>query len=281
MGNLLPLANSTLKPLTGGVYLGDGVPPVPAKLATKIRSGEFVDMGELLPEFWAAPQEEKSEGKRLHRDRRSRKVTDIFTWLQCFGAYVTVRAVPAPHLIPELMAYQATIVRVSQDYAGLAWVRYDAAFRRQAALTGNTQWSVVNSTLYTTCFTGMAATTKRCELCFATSHTEKECAQGGDPDPEMQDRLKALESLVLAMAKKGDGREQPAVTIKPSAEPCRNYNSTGCTYPRCRYSHTCVVCTGNHPATRCSMRGRLGYPAARNGVAASAGQKTGGQLPRP
>jgi hypothetical protein len=98
------------------------------------------------------------------------------------------------------------------------------------------------------CFTGMAASTKRCELYLATTHTEKECAQGGDPDLEMGDRLEALETAELAIAK--DGREQP-IHHKPNNEPCRKYNSTSCTYPRCRNSHTCSVCAGNHPAGRC------------------------------
>ena len=68
----------------------------------------------------------------------------------------------------------STIVQMSQDFSGLAWVRYDTAFRRQAALTRNDQWSVINSTLYMMClkFKGVASTTKRCELCFASTHTE-------------------------------------------------------------------------------------------------------------
>lgn len=53
LANLLPLANPSLQLPTGGVYMGDGIPAVPVKLAAKIRRGEFVDMGELLPEFWS------------------------------------------------------------------------------------------------------------------------------------------------------------------------------------------------------------------------------------
>ena len=207
LANLLPLANSSLQQPSEGVYMGDGIPPVPAKLAARIRKGEFVEMGELLPEFWAGPKDEDSDFRRELKTRRSCKVVDIHTWVQCFSTYVATRAPQAPHLIPELMAYLATIVRVSQDYAGLAWVRYDASFRRQAALTKNTRWSVINSTLYTMCFTGMAAATKRCELCFATSHTDRECAQRGDPDPDMGDRLKIIESAVLALTGVQQGKQ--------------------------------------------------------------------------
>ena len=35
----------------GGMFMGDGLSPVPAKLVAKIQQGDFVEMGELLPEF--------------------------------------------------------------------------------------------------------------------------------------------------------------------------------------------------------------------------------------
>ena len=251
--NILPFTHPSLVPPTVGVYLGEGIPPVPDKLAAKIRRGEFVEMGELLPEFWS-PRGDEGEVGRESKVRRSRKVTDIFSWLQCFGAYVSIRAPPAPHLIPELMAYMATIVRVSQDFAGLAWVRYDVAFRRQAAVTHNDRWSIINSTLYTMCFTGMASSTKRCELCFASTHTEQECAQRGDPDPGMKDRLKAIETAVLAITGKQEQAAKPVPPpVKPSGELCRKWNSVGCSYPRCRHSHICSSCRGNHPVTKCTM----------------------------
>ena len=50
--NLLLNANANLNVTTeGGVYVGEGLPPTPAKLAMQITHGKFVDMGELLPEF--------------------------------------------------------------------------------------------------------------------------------------------------------------------------------------------------------------------------------------
>ena len=126
-----------------------------------------------------------------------------------------MRAPPVPHLIAKLMAYMATIVRVSKDFAGLAWVRYDAAFCRQAALTRNERWSTINSALYTMRFAGMASSMKHCELCFATTHTEQECAQRGDPDPGIKDRLKAIETAVLAITGKRDavGKQQLPVVL--------------------------------------------------------------------
>ena len=247
-----------------GAYVGDGMPPVPAKLAAKVRRWEFVEMGELLPEFWVGqPRELEREASR-GRTRQARQVTDVFTWVQCFGTYVAVVAPVEPLAVPELMAYMGTIVRVSQDYDGLGWVRYDSAFRRQAALSGNKKWSVINGTLFTMNFSGRSAGTRRCELCFATSHSERDCAQSGNPDPGLGERLKSLESAVIAMAKPARPVPVPVSprAFRPSGEACRKWNSSGCTFPQCRHLHICSSCGGNHPATRCGGPG----PAPRAGM---------------
>ena len=79
LANLLPLAHPSLQRPAKGVYLGDGIPPVPEKIAAKIRKGEFIEMGELLPEFWSPRGDDSDLGR--NKVRRSHKVTDIFTWL--------------------------------------------------------------------------------------------------------------------------------------------------------------------------------------------------------
>jgi len=80
-------------------------------------------MGELLPEFWSVPKDEDSV-KSAAPARRLWKLTNIFLWLQCYATYASVLGPQFPEAIPELLAYMASIIRVSQDYRGLAWVRY-------------------------------------------------------------------------------------------------------------------------------------------------------------
>ena len=175
-------------------------------------------MGELLPEFWSNYRDDDLMVKRPSA-RRTRKVINIYTWVECFSIcmYMSVLTPVHPEVIPELMAYLSTIVRVSQDFVGLAWVRYNAGFHWQAALTGNRSWSQINTTLYTLCFTVNTLSTTRCELCFASSHSAAKCEQRGDPDPELPARIKAIETAVLALiAKQGIGGP-----IRPSAEICR------------------------------------------------------------
>ena len=188
-----------------------------------------MEMGELLPEFWVGPKEAEGEPGKEKRLRQGRKVTEIFAWLQYFGTYVAVLSTHEPAVVPEMMAYMGIISRVSQDYEGLGWVRYDSAFRRQAALSDNWKWSAVNRTLFTMNFSGRTSGTKRCELCFATSHSERECAQNGNPDPDVGDRLRSLESALITMARPPPLR--PALTSMrpqcPSGEACRKWNTSG------------------------------------------------------
>ena len=158
------------------------------------------------------------------------------------------------------MAYMTWIVRLSQDFSGLAWVRYDATFRRQVALTGNWKWSQINATLYSTCFTGLARSTSRCELCLATTHTDKECALQGTSDPNLSDRLKTLESLVLAFSPKPDRGAKPAPR-EPSGEPCRLRNLNCCTYARCPHKHVCSSYGGNHQVLQCPAVGQRAGPS--------------------
>jgi len=84
------------------------------------------------------------------------------------------------------MAYMTTILHVSQDFAGLGWVHYDAALRCLVALSGNNKWSKINPTLYAMHFMGAARSTSRCDLCMAISHKTAQCALLGHNHPESQ-----------------------------------------------------------------------------------------------
>ena len=55
------------------------------------------------------------------------------------------------------------------------------------------------------CFTGRAIRARRCKICFASTHTKRECAQHGDPDPDVTSRMRTLETAVIALAGPGAG----------------------------------------------------------------------------
>ena len=141
-------------------------------------------MADLLPKVKLSAAE--SEGKSIQM--KPWCVTNIFSWLQCFGTNVSVLGPVYPTAILEMMAYMNLIICCSQDYEGLAWVRYNMAFQWQEATSGNKRWSEVNSTLYATCFTGKSQDHQWCELCLAKSHRTEECLLQGHNETELTPR---------------------------------------------------------------------------------------------
>ena len=263
--NLLPFGASAGPQTGAAVYIGEGLPPVPNKLADRIRKWEFIDMSELLPEFWdhspPKPADSQNSTQQLPA-RRTRRVTDIATWIQCYASYVGVLSGTSPEAVPELMAYLVHIVRVSQDFGGMAWVNYDMAFRRQAASTGNRQWSRINPSLYSICFAGAARTNTRCDLCLSLTHETRDCALSGGGEREVGARLAAIESAVLSLSASHPAPAPSYAGPPQRREICRSWNNNRCTYAKCKYRHVCRVCQGPRPAFDCCER-MLGPPTGR------------------
>ena len=109
-----------------GLFLGDGVLPLPQRIMKKILALEFVEMRELLPEDWLGSVEEGGEHSELHSccnsTSRKRKppVTNIFTWLQGYASLVGALSTAYLAKVLELMAYQTTILRCYRDFEGPA-----------------------------------------------------------------------------------------------------------------------------------------------------------------
>ena len=232
-----------------GAYVGDDMLPLPAKLVNKIRRWEFIEMGELLPEFWVGPKEAEGESGKEKRVRQGRKDTDIFTWLQCFGTYIAVLAKHELALVPELMAYMGLIIRVSQDYECLGCVRYDSAFRRQAGpvqqqeMVGGEWHSIHNEFLGE----GVRHEDLQAVLCHLTQQagvcSERQSRPGRWRSAE--EPGVSLDRHSQATAPKGCLGWQSATAPMPQVEHIRQHLS------QLQHMHACSSCGGNHPAIRC------------------------------
>ena len=244
----------------GGVYVGEGCQPVPGKLAEKIWSWEYVEMAELLPEQWATKREDLVVP--VGPPRRRRQVTDIDLWLQCFTSYVSVMSRRFPGDVVELLGYMNCVFKASRDFSGVAWVRYDATYRRQAAASGNRRWSAVNSSLYSGCFTNKVATTLQCDVCASVTHLAADCPLTQE-DQEMSCSVKVVRSLVAAMAAGGSTQRSGGRSSTTNSEVCRLFNAGTCRYQHCKYRHECASCGGPHAELACT-RSRP-YPTTSGG----------------
>ena len=134
VANLLKGLGDTAK--TPAVHLGDSLPPVPTKIATRILNGKFVEMTDLLPEAWSARKGDESAGKKGAKAKK--KLEDIHVWLQCYAVYVGVMATKHLERVPKLMSYMINIIQASQEFENSVWIAYDAVYWQQAASTRHT-----------------------------------------------------------------------------------------------------------------------------------------------
>ena len=61
---------------------------------------------------------------------------------------------------------------------GIQRFLYDEAYRRQAAATGHTEWSKVNPSIFTVCFTEKAKEGKRCDWCLSMTQVNAQGQRG-------------------------------------------------------------------------------------------------------
>ena len=173
-----------------GMFLEEGLVPLPAKLVARITKLEFVEMYELLPESWLATdgtdslETQAAKQVSIFPKRRRTPVTDVLTWVQCFSALVGALSTKFADKVLEFMAYQALIVKCSRDYNGFGWVLYDRAFRRQVAVTKDLNWSKLNPTLHSLCLAGKAKNNKFCTICLSDNHTTEQCPNHGRCSPQ-------------------------------------------------------------------------------------------------
>ena len=223
-----------------GTYVGEGVLPVPERLAKKILNLGFVEMRELMPETWLMEEEERSRPTWCLPRRKNAPVTDILQWLQCFAAMVGVLSQRYPVFVPELMAYQTTIIKCSKDFDGIAWAQYDRAYRRQAAQSKDLRWSRLNTTLYSLCFAGKAKRGVACAHCLSNAHASEGC-----PDNPAKAYLPVWYTSGPSTTSTGS-----APQYGQHLKVCHLFNAKGgsrCTYTNCKFAHVCATCRGGHP----------------------------------
>ena len=231
--------------------LGDGLAPVPSKLVEKIQRLEFVDLADLLRDNLEVQRRSvATESTQSTRNKR-REITDLLSWVSCFGAYAAVLTAKYPGLSKQLWAYQTMIVREARRCGGNGWLAYDSYFRQQVAGNSSADWSHLNTSLYAVTFLAQGGKTGvNCSTCMGSDHTQQDCA------------LFHLQSRTQPTLKRP---RPPSPEFKRRAPTpcCFAWNKGECRYSRCRYRHSCLHCGRDHPACRCpsAREDREGRPS--------------------
>ena len=162
-------------------------------------------------------------------------VNNILMWVECFSYMVAILSSRYPDKTQQLMAYQRTIVHAHRLFVGDGWALYDACYRRKAAATKSLDWGQIDFTMYNETFAGRAKAVQRCRHCLSEFHSALSCPNA--PQPPVS-----------------SGRPFAERGSLQAKEVCCLFNARGgdrCSFTPCRYSHTCSICMGRHPAASC------------------------------
>ena len=266
-----PMASgATAKPFS----LVSSFPTIPAKLALKIQSLQFVEMRELLPDNLTIAEDATS--RPLDQRPKQREVASILSWVSAFATYIAVVAEAHPGRVKDMLAYMRIIVKEAGRSNNKGWLNYNRIFRQNAVSDPTLNWVRLDSSLHSSyCIPGEGLRVA-CPHCNEYDHSAEECAMS----QSCLNAVKALSSSgSLQPSMGGSSQHSPSFSHSSSArfpkksiprnrKICLSWNNGKCILPgSCEYSHICATCHKAHRARDCSatladsMFKRSGPPA--------------------
>ena len=128
------------------IVISSALPPIPGKVVSKILSGAFVEMRELLLDNLRLRRQleiqDEFSATAPHAVRPPlREVQTISSWACCMASYLMVLA-SAGKMRPEHLAYLRIVVTEAAKYKNDGWRAYDATFyQNMAAGAPGSSWS--------------------------------------------------------------------------------------------------------------------------------------------
>ena len=216
--------------------------PIPARVATLIRSGRFIEMRDLLGDNATV----RSHFEDMHgalgvqllpvsARPRVREVTSLSSWVCCFLTYLAVGT--SDHTTRDRLTYAVLLIREAMRHGGHGWMEYDRLFRQQAAIDSSLAWNTIHPGLHATTILSQRPTGAGtfCTLCRECDHVATQCA------------LNQLQQATTRTVATAPGSRPPQRRI------CSSWNEGSCTYPgSCSYRHVCNNCfRPSHRARDC------------------------------
>ena len=176
------------------VTIGAGMPPVPVKLVSRIQTGEYINVTELLPDWLGTTRSPANDDSVRAGHQQRKALLGILEWVQCFATYTRVCCQNHPHHIQDLLGYQTLITEASLEYQEDCGLGYDWWFWQKAAANPALVWSNTDTTLWNLAFTGQASASC-CSHCFCLSHTTNQCDWAPDPQLLMALHVTSYQNL--------------------------------------------------------------------------------------
>ncbi|XP_062605043.1 uncharacterized protein LOC134266847 [Saccostrea cucullata] len=211
---------------------------VPHKLKLKIWEGQFVNLSLLLKsatelDEWDSQGEVHFKNGRLCVvKRKQNSQLSIEKWTSANMIYTSIIFEHSEAKAQEMLKYMRDIrLAASRSYN---WYKYDEQFRLRRVSNPTMSWGEIHSEFWLMYVSNQSN--------FNYTSQPQEYAHAN-----------------LGQYSKNTTQHFPPKTTQTSAKyplSCNIYNQGKfCTFfPRCRYSHTCSQCRGNHPRVNCARK---------------------------
>ena len=250
------LASMPTQPQTpaSGFSLSPATQPFPQKLVDKIRSGQFVEMRELMADNISLMQQLEGFSAQCTVPAlpgalkpRLREPTTLPSWMYCFLGYLGIQATDPKARVG--LAYARLVIREAQRHGGSAWLEYDRLFRQQAAIEPALQWDTLHPGIQAATLIGRSATNSQfCTLCREPDHTADHCALSYLQQPSSRPPSGGS----TWQGARDQARRNP-IRTESRQRICISWNKGKCNYPEsCRFRHVCATCQNRHMARDCT-----------------------------
>ena len=257
----------------GPFSLASSFPPIPAKLVSKIKLLQFVELNDNITAL-----EQNSSVARPHDQLpKQSEITSILTWVSAFSTYTAIIAEAYPARTKELLAYMRLMVREASRGNSKGWLAYDRIFRQNAAANPSLSWANMDPSLHSSLCLGTESPPLVCSLCNKLDHKAEDCALYKQPTAFSPTSVPPPKDTFTCPS----GRSSRQKSTCPKI--CLSWNSGQCMLPgSCEFLHECFTCHEDHMAKDCSSHRQtlcLSVQSARNQQSHEAMVRVGTLLP--
>ena len=252
-----------------------GAEHVPDRIRDLALNGEFVELGDLLPNCVSSSDYDELRtvieqgGSISLRPGRSRRIINSsYQWLEAWTVYcLVVCSILGVAMFHEMCAYQLFVISLFARYKLAYVLMFDIRHRQLLGARRDMSFRSIDHQTFISFFDASALrATVRCSRCNSTDHTSSQCpfrVPGQEPD---------LPSRQRRDGGRGDRQGDRQSDRSDKSEVCYRFQEGRCKAgPKCGRKHVCISCGGPDGLWACTKCKSTKNPGS--GPASSAGSK--------